>query len=158
MTKKWADETEKAEHRKPRLLLVDDMGIMLPKLAENLEKQGFEVIKVHLGKDAPSDDKSVLHIATIEDVTKYAMTPANRIDTVVTDLNDRNYPYGRYVVADLAKHKFNGPIAVHSGEPNPEMDANVKAKGAIGLFNKGEPEVIAQAIKQALAECAKAKG
>lgn len=37
------------------------------------------------------------------------------------------------------------------------MEAIVKAKGAIGLFDKLEPEVIAQAIKQALAERAKAK-
>ena len=157
MTKKWTDRADAQETKKPKLLLVDDMGIMLPKLAERLEAQGFEVVKMHIGNDAPIDDSTIVQ-GSFDKTVEYAVAPTNRIDAVVTDLNNRDYPYGRYLVADLVKHGFNGPIAVHSGEVDSTMDKIVKEKGAVGLFDKREPEAIANAINTALAERGQAKG
>ncbi len=147
MTKRWAQD----EPKKPRLLLIDDMDVLLPKLAENFEKQGFEVVKMHLGESGHSDE-TMIH-GKQADAIRYAINSANRIDAVVTDLNEPGgVPYGRYVVKDLKKSGFNGPIAVHSSEPDAEYASRLIEDGAIGFFSKKQPENTVAALNEALAQ------
>lgn len=136
--------------RKPQILLVDDMDIVLPYMAEQLKSPGFEVVMMHLGK-AGYTYPSMLH-GTFDDIVKYALNPKNRIDAVVTDFfGPGEIPYGHRLTAALKKAGFNGPVLVHSSTPDPEDKRPMEA-GAIGFFSKKEPDKIVEALNTALTQ------
>lgn len=133
--------------KKPRILLIDDQPEVLPSYAATLEARGFEVVQ-----------KQYTGPADIYEIFQAALKPANRIDAVLTDLMWKGMPYGGQVASGLKDMGFNGPVAVHSSEPKPEFAAALKNMGTIGLFKKGEWDVIDTALKEALAAKGKERG
>ncbi len=137
--------------KKPRLLVVDDAAQLLPRLAEEYEYQGFDVVKCHIKfptTPAATDGQSDINFSTIGEITQYALNHANRIDAVLTDLSGATNPrdYGYALANDLHDKCFNGPVAINTVSHGERTNY----KNTLGVFDKSSHDEIANAIKSAL--------
>lgn len=144
MNKLW---THAAPH-KPRLLLLDHAVAPLMKLIEHFEAQDFEVIPMHLGTAAEGGPLDLQHV-NVEEAVKYALRPGARIDMVLTNLRQPEYPHGLDVLQELKAKHFNGVTAAHEVEQDASLAAQVADAGGLGLFSTQAPAQTAQALREA---------
>lgn len=144
MSKRWAHP----EDQKPRLLLVDHEAEVLPALKAQLEAEGFEVVPMHVGP--ATGPRSALDHVSLEEVARYALNPIHRIDAVLTNIRQPEFPYGLSIVSDLKKMGFNGVVAAHEPGGEPFMQHHVQEAGGLGLFDKNDGAATAEALQEAL--------
>ena len=149
MTQRWTHPQD----QKPRLLLLDDDASTLEGFAAQFEAQGFEVIPMHLGVAGANVD--LFQHINAEEAVKYALRPGARIDAVVTNIQQPDFPYGLHLIKELHEKGFNGPVAAQERTEELFIEPRVKQVGGIGLFDKKHPEQTAEALHEALKSISK---
>jgi hypothetical protein len=132
----------------PRVMIVDTPGVFFSSLANNPDsirkKFGCEPVFVlynpELNLTAEMEEfpqSNVKRFVNVASITQYALDPESKIDMVLTGNAFRGEKYGQQICADLknAPEAFKGQVALQ-GMHHPHKEAQAKAVGAIGFYDK----------------------
>ena len=121
--------------KKYRILMVDDMKLLLQSYAQDFDECGIEVVTAHFSPGTPTSAEHGVFGST-PDIVRYAKLANPPFDAVLSDVDCQNDQFGMRLAKELKAAHYDKPILMFSQAPGEYLEDQLYDIGVKTLWEK----------------------
>ena len=121
--------------KKPRILIVDDMKLLLHSYAQDFDECGIDVTTAHYSPGATTSAEHGVFASTA-DIVRYATLAKPPFDAVLSDVDCQNDQFGVRLAKELKSARYDKPILMFSQAPGDYLEDQLYEIGIDTLWEK----------------------